>query len=180
MSNKQVVYNVAMYLRLSKDDGDNIESESITNQRKIITEYIDRHPEMKLYNEYVDDGNTGANFNRPDFKRMINDIENKKINMVITKNLARLGRNYIETGTYIEKYFPDHRVRYIAILDKVDNFKDTVSNDFVPIKSVFNEKHCRDTSIAVKKTKRRKMQEGFYALGIYLLAAYGNGNGGRT
>lgn len=163
MSNKQVVYNVAMYLRLSKDDGDNIESESITNQRKIITEYIDRHPEMKLYNEYVDDGYTGANFNRPDFKRMINDIENKKINMVITKNLARLGRNYIETGTYIEKYFPDHRVRYIAILDKVDNFKDTVSNDFVPIKSVFNEKHCRDTSIAVKKTKRRKMQEGFYA-----------------
>ena len=75
--------------------------------------------------------------------------------MVITKNLARLGRNYIETGTYIEKYFPDHRVRYIAILDRVDNFSDSVSNDFVPIKSVFNEKHCKDTSIAVKKTKRK-------------------------
>lgn len=163
MSNKQVVYNVAMYLRLSKEDGDSIESESITNQRKIITEYIDKHSEMKLYNEYVDDGYTGANFDRPNFKRMIKDIENKKINMVITKNLARLGRNYIETGTYIEKYFPDHRVRYIAILDNVDNFKDTVSNDFVPIKSVFNEKHCKDTSIAVKRTKRRKMQEGFYA-----------------
>lgn len=163
MSNKQVVYNVAMYLRLSKDDGDNIESESITNQRKIIKEYIDKHPEMKLYNEYVDDGYSGANFNRPSFNRMLQDIENNKINMVITKNLARLGRNYIETGTYIEKYFPDHRVRYIAILDRVDNFDDTVSNDFVPIKSVFNEKHCKDTSIAVKKTKRRKMQEGFYA-----------------
>lgn len=163
MSNRQVAYNVAMYLRLSKDDGDNVESESITNQRKIITEYIDEHPEMKLYDEYIDDGYTGANFNRPSFKRMINDIENKKINMVITKNLARLGRNYIETGTYIEKYFPDYGVRYIAILDRVDNFEDSVSNDFIPIKSVFNEKHCRDTSIAVKKTKRRKMQEGFYA-----------------
>lgn len=163
MSNKQVVYNVAMYLRLSKDDGDNIESESITNQRKIIKDYIDKHSEMKLYNEYVDDGYSGANFNRPSFNRMLQDIEKKKINIVITKNLARLGRNYIETGTYIEKYFPDHRVRYIAILDKVDNFSDSVSNDFIPIKSVFNEKHCKDTSIAVKKTKRRKMQEGYYA-----------------
>lgn len=163
MSNKQAVYSVAMYLRLSKDDGDNIESESITNQRKIINEYIEKHSEMELYNEYVDDGYTGANFNRPSFKKMLEDIEQKKINMVITKNLARLGRNYIETGTYIEKYFPDHRVRYIAILDRVDNFEDSVSNDFIPIKSVFNEKHCKDTSIAVKKTKRRKMTEGYYA-----------------
>ncbi len=163
MSNKQVVYNVAIYLRLSKDDGDNIESESITNQRKIIKDYINKHQEMKLYNEYVDDGYSGANFNRPAFNKMLRDIEAKKVNMVITKNLARLGRNYIETGSYIEKYFPDHRVRYIAILDRVDNFKDSVNNDFIPIKSVFNEKHCRDTSVAVKKTKRRKMQEGFYA-----------------
>ena len=76
MSNRQVAYNVAMYLRLSKDDGDNVESESITNQRKIITEYIDEHPEMKLYDEYIDDGYTGANFNRPSFKRMIIDIVN--------------------------------------------------------------------------------------------------------
>ena len=78
MSNKQLVYNVAMYLRLSKDDGDNIESESITNQRKIIKEYIDKHSDMKLYDEYVDDGFSGANFNRPSFKRMIKDIEDKK------------------------------------------------------------------------------------------------------
>ena len=77
MSNKQVVYDVAMYLRLSKDDGDNIESESITNQRKIIKDYIDRHTEMKLYDEYVDDGYSGANFNRPSFNRMLQDIEHK-------------------------------------------------------------------------------------------------------
>lgn len=163
MSNKQVIYNVGIYLRLSKDDGDDIESESITNQRKIIKEYISKHENMKIYDEYIDDGYSGANFNRPDFKRLINDVENKKINIVITKNLARLGRNYIEAGFYIEKYFPDHRVRYIAILDNVDNFKESVCNDFIPIKSVFNEKHCRDTSIAVKRTKRKKMKEGFYA-----------------
>ncbi len=163
MSNKQVVYNVAIYLRLSKEDGDNVESESIINQRKIIKEYINKHQEMIIYDEYVDDGYSGANFNRPAFNRMLQDIEEKKIDIIVTKNLARLGRNYIETGEYIEKYFPDHRVRYIAILDKVDNFNDSVSNDFIPIKSVFNEKHCRDTSIAVKKTKRRKMQEGYYA-----------------
>lgn len=163
MSNKQVIYNVGIYLRLSKDDGDDIESESITNQRKLINDYINKNENMKLYDEYVDDGYSGANFNRPDFQRLLKDIENKKINMIITKNLARLGRNYIETGNYIEKYFPDHRVRYIAILDNIDNFKESVSNDFVPIKSVFNEKHCRDTSIAVKRTKRRKMEEGFYA-----------------
>lgn len=163
MSNKQAVYNVAIYLRLSKDDGDNIESESITNQRKIIKEYISNYPEMKLFDEYVDDGYSGANFNRPNFKRLIKDIEDNKINIVITKNLARLGRNYIETGNYIEKYFPDHKVRYIAILDRVDNFSDSVSNDFIAIKSVFNEKHCKDTSIAVKRTKRKRMQEGYYA-----------------
>lgn len=163
MSNKQVIYNVGMYLRLSKDDGDDIESESITNQRKLIKDYINKNENMKLYDEYADDGYSGANFNRPDFQRLLKDIESKKINMVITKNLARLGRNYIETGNYIEKYFPDHRVRYIALLDNIDNFKESVSNDFVPIKSVFNEKHCRDTSIAVKKTKRRKMEEGYYA-----------------
>ena len=162
MSNKQVIYNVGIYLRLSKDDGDDIESESITNQRNIINDYIKKNDNLKFYNEYVDDGYTGTNFNRPGFQMLLKDIENKKINMVITKNLARLGRNYIEIGNYIEKYFPDHRVRYIALLDNVDNFKESVSNDFIPIKSVFNEKYCRDTSIAVKKTKRKRMEEGYY------------------
>lgn len=163
MLKKQVIYNVGVYLRLSKDDGDDIESESITNQRKIINDYIKNNENMIFYKEYVDDGYTGANFDRPSFKRLLDDIKSRRINMVITKNLARLGRNYIETGYYIEKFFPDNRVRYIAILDNIDNFKDSISNDFVPIKSVFNEKHCKDTSIAVKKTKRRKMEEGFYA-----------------
>lgn len=163
MSNKPVIYNVGIYLRLSKDDGDDIESESITNQRRIIKEYISKYENMKIYDEYIDDGYSGANFNRPDFKRLIKDIGNKKLNMVITKNLARFGRNYIESGSYIEKFFPDNGVRYIAILDNVDNFEDNVSNDIMPIKSVFNEKYCRNTSIAVKKSKRKKMNDGFYS-----------------
>ena len=163
MVSSKMIYNVGIYLRLSKDDGDREESESITNQRKIIKDYIEKHDDMILFEEYVDDGYSGANFNRPSFKRLIQDIENKKINMVITKNLARLGRNYIEVGNYIEKYFPDHGIRYLAILDNIDNFCDNSSNDFMPIKSVFNEKHCKDTSIAVKRTKRKRMEDGFYA-----------------
>lgn len=160
---KQQINNIAIYMRLSKDDGDKEESESIRNQRKIINDFIE---ENFIYNncfEYVDDGYTGANFNRPGFKNMISDLNNKNINLVITKNLARFGRNYIDSGEYIEKYFIDKNVRYIAILDKVDNFEDRVSNDFVPIKGVFNEMFCRETSKSVKKSKRRKMQEGFYA-----------------
>ena len=163
MKNQQFNYNVGVYLRISREDGDNKESESISNQRKIIKDFIEKNKNYKVYDEYIDDGYSGANFNRPDFKRLIDDIKKKKINMVITKNLARLGRNYIEVGNYIEKFFPNLGVRYIAVLDKVDNFSDTVSNDLVALKSVFNEKHCKDTSLAVKKSKRRRMKEGVYA-----------------
>ena len=157
------IFNVAIYLRLSKEDGDNEESDSISNQRELILNYISKNTNFKVYNEYIDDGYTGTNFNRPGFKRMIEDIENKNVNMVITKTLSRFGREYIETGWYIEKYFPDNMVRYVAILDKIDNFVENVEADFIPMKSVFNEKFCRETSIAVKKTKRKKMQEGFYS-----------------
>lgn len=150
-------------MRLSKDDGDREESESITNQRNIIYDFIKENFDYENCYEYVDDGYTGANFNRPGFKNMISDIDDKKINLVITKNLARLGRNYIDTGEYIEKIFINKNVRYIAILDKVDNFEDRVTNDFVPLKGVFNELFCRETSKNIKKTKRKRMQEGFYA-----------------
>lgn len=150
-------------MRLSKDDGDREESESITNQRNIIYDFINETFDYENCYEYVDDGYTGANFNRPGFKNMLSDIDSKKINLVITKNLARLGRNYIDTGEYIEKIFINKNVRYIAILDKVDNFEERVTNDFVPLKGVFNELFCRETSKNVKKTKRKRMHEGFYA-----------------
>ena len=99
-------YNVGLYIRLSREDGDKEESESVTNQRKILQDYVKENDNYKIYNEYVDDGYSGTNFDRPAFKKMIKDIEDKKINMVITKSLSRLGRDYIDTGYYIEKYFP--------------------------------------------------------------------------
>lgn len=153
-------YIVAIYLRLSKDDGDKEESESITNQRKILKSYVKENG-YTLYDEYIDDGYSGTNFNRPDFKRMIKDIESGKINMVITKNLARLGRDYIETGRYIETYFPEHDIRYIAILDDVDTYLDK-NCDTVAFKNIMNDFYAKETSKNVKKTKNRKKQEGFY------------------
>ena len=153
-------YSVALYIRLSKEDGDKEESESVTNQRKILRTYAEENG-YKIYDEYVDDGFTGTNFNRPSFKRLINDIENKKVNMVITKTLARLGRDYIETGRYIESYFPEHEIRYIAVLDDVDTFLDK-NCDTVAFKNIMNDYYARDTSRNIKKTKNRKKKEGFY------------------
>lgn len=155
-----IEYSVALYIRLSKEDGDREESESVVNQRKILRAFAEEN-HYGVYDEYVDDGYTGTNFNRPDFKRMITDIENKKVNMVITKTLSRLGRDYIETGRYIEKYFPENNIRYIAVLDDVDTFLDK-NCDTVALKNIFNDFFARETSKNVKKTKNKKKKEGFY------------------
>lgn len=153
-------YNAAIYIRLSKEDGDREESESVTNQRKILKAFA-KENKYNIYDEYVDDGYTGTNFNRPDFKRMIRDIENKKINMVITKSLSRLGRDYIETGRYIETYFPENEIRYIAILDDVDTYLDR-NCDTVAFKNIMNDYYAKETSKNIKKTKNKKKLEGFY------------------
>ena len=159
-NNINTTYNVALYMRLSKDDGDKEESESITNQRKILKTYVKENGYL-LYDEYVDDGYSGTNFNRPGFKRLLKDIEMKKVNMVITKNLARLGRDYIETGRYIETYFPEHQIRYIAVLDDVDTFLDR-NCDTAAFKNIMNDYYAKETSKNIKKTKNRKKKEGFY------------------
>ena len=154
-------YITALYLRLSKDDGDKEESESISNQRKILRAFA-KENKIIVYDEYIDDGYSGTNFDRPDFKRMMKDIENKKINMVITKSLSRLGRDYIETGRLIEKFFPEHSIRYIAILDDVDTLLDS-STDFVALKNLMNDFYAKETSKNIKKTKNRKRKnDGFY------------------
>ena len=157
------IHNVAIYMRLSKDDGDREESESISNQRAIILNYIENNFNYEKYYEYVDDGVSGATFNRPGFKKMIAELKVNKIDLVITKNLARFARNYIDAGDYIEKLFPDNNIRYIAILDGIDNFEDRIENEFAPIKGVFNELFCKETSKSIKKTKRKKMQDGIYS-----------------
>lgn len=153
-------YIVALYMRLSKDDGDKEESESITNQRKILKAFA-KENNYQIYDEYIDDGYSGTNFNRPDFRRMIKDIKDGNVNMVITKNLARLGRDYIETGRYIETFFPEHNIRYIAILDDVDTYLDK-NCDTVAFKNIMNDFYAKETSKNIKKTKNRKKQEGFY------------------
>ena len=139
--NNDGTYKVGMYIRLSKEDcdknGEKLESESITNQRDLILKFI-KENNYNLYDEYVDDGFSGTTFDRPAFKRLIRDIEDKKVNMVITKDLSRLGRDHIYFGYYVERFFPENGIRYIAILDRVDTMIDSAGNEMVQLKAVFN------------------------------------------
>lgn len=148
----------ALYCRLSQDDGLDGESNSIANQKSILEQYaIDhRFPNIK---SYVDDGYSGANFNRPDFQRMMSDMEDGKIGIIITKDLSRLGRNQLHTGLYIEERFPQFGVRYIAINDNVDT-ENAESNDLMPFKNLFNEWFVRDTSRKIRAVQRAKAQRG--------------------
>lgn len=152
-------YWAALYMRLSKDDEGAGESTSITNQRKMLRAYAEEH-QYFVYDEYIDDGISGTTFERPDFKRMIQDIEDDKINLVITKDLSRLGRDYILTGKYTEIYFPFKKVRYIAINDGYDS--DAPQTDIAPFKNVINELYARDTSRKIRSAFETRMQEGSF------------------
>ena len=134
----------ALYCRLSIEDGRDNESMSISNQKAILSEYAEKNGMMN-YAFYVDDGYTGRNFDRPGFQRMINDIEDGRINCVITKDLSRLGRNYIDAGRYIEIYFPRHHIRYIAVTDNVDS-NNSQGMDITPFKNIQNDMYSRDIS----------------------------------
>ena len=142
---KHILFNVAEYIRLSREDGDKAESDSIGNQRKLITDYLKDKDDFVLYDTYIDDGFTGTNFNRPSFKRMIADIEAGNVNCVIVKDLSRFGRDYIDTGKYLERYFPDNGVRFISITDNIDSMKQAYDM-LLPIKNIFNEQYARDIS----------------------------------
>ena len=143
--------NAVGYLRISKEDENNQESESIANQKTIIQKYAEENG-LIITKFYADDGFTGTNFDRPAFKNLLEDIEHKKVNIVITKDMSRLGRNYIEVGYYLENYFPLNKVRYIAINDGVDTFADSSSNDMTPFKSVMNDWYCKDISKKVRSS----------------------------
>lgn len=157
-------YKVGIYIRLSKEDEEKekySESESILNQREILMQYI-KENKLNFVKEYVDDGISGTSFDRPAFNNMINDIENGEINMVITKDLSRLGRNYVQSGYYTETYFPEHNVRYISILDNIDTFTDSASNDIAPFKSILNEMYAKDTSKKINSVLQSKRKNGEY------------------
>ncbi len=138
-------YRAALYIRLSKEDESEGPSQSVTNQRSLLEEFVRKH-HLQVYDTYIDDGWSGTNFDRPDFQRMIGDIEAKKVNMVITKDLSRLGRDYIMTGHYMERYFPEHRVRYISLLDGIDTGVESSANDITPFRAIMNDMYAKDIS----------------------------------
>ena len=164
----------AAYLRLSIEDGDKAESNSIGNQRELIRDFVAERPELHLVGEYADDGYTGTNFERPGFTQMMEDIKSGKINCIIVKDLSRLGRNYIEMGKYLEQIFPMMGIRFIAINDNYDN-ANTESSDsdsiVVPFKNLLNDSYCRDISIKVRSQLDIKRRKGEF-IGGYAMYGY--------
>lgn len=153
---------VGVYLRISKEDSACCsDSQSIKNQKSLILDYI-RDKGFFIYDYYVDDGFSGANFDRPAFKRMIKDIEAGKMNVVITKDISRLGRDFIETSHYIFKYFPEKNIRYISILDHFDTMKPNGMEDIIPFQAIINDMYLKDTSKKIKAIRQNKMREGLF------------------
>ncbi len=150
-------YNTALYLRLSRDDELQGESSSITSQRQLLTQYV-KERGWSIVGEYIDDGYSGTNYDRPNFQRMIDDIEDGKINCVITKDLSRLGRNYVLTGQYTDFYFPSKGVRYIAVNDNVDTLNG--ENEIAPFLNILNEMQSRQTSKKIKSAFRARFANG--------------------
>ena len=158
---------VGIYLRLSKEDEKDGESSSISNQRAILFEYI-KNNNLEYVDEYIDDGVSGTTFDRVGFKRMLFDIDNKRINMVITKDTSRLGRDHIEFGFYVERYFPEHNVRYVAVCDGIDT--ECNYNDMLLFKSIYNDMYVKDISNKIRASLNIKKRNGEF-VGAY--APYG-------
>ncbi|MEG2727374.1 MAG: recombinase family protein, partial [Bacilli bacterium] len=156
-------YNTALYIRLSREDGDNLESESITNQREVLQVFLNRNEEeLLLFGEYVDDGYSGSNFERPAWKKLLIDISNKKINTIVTKDLSRMGRDYISMGEYIEKIFPERGIRFIALNDDIDTLYETPGKEFLMFKLVFNDYYLKDTSKKIRNILKAKKEKGLF------------------
>lgn len=175
-------YHVAIYLRLSRDDiatgsgknvyGNRTESNSISSQRDMIRSFIKKQDNMTIYDSYVDDGWSGANFDRPEFKRMMEDIEVGQVDCVIVKDLSRLGRDYIEAGRLIQKTFPAFSVRFIALTDNFDSLtaNDNETSLVVPVKNFINDFYSKDISGKVRSNQKIKRENGDF---IGAFAAYG-------
>lgn len=158
-----------LYLRLSRDDEKNTESESIANQRLFLRNYAREHG-FKITAEYCDDGYSGTTFDRPAFIEMLSQIEQGNISTIMTKDLSRLGRDYIKTGYYLEQYFPLHNIRYIAVNDGIDTVNENACNDMAPFRAVFNDMYAKDISKKVRCALDTKKREGKF---IGAFAPYG-------
>lgn len=166
-------YKAAIYIRVSKDDGDKMESNSISNQRTLIRSYLENKPDIEICSERVDDGYSGVSFDRPAVKAMLSDIRNGSVNCVIVKDLSRFGRNYIETGRYIEQLFPFMGVRFIAINDGFDSAcKQSQADDMIiPFKNLINDAYSRDISVKVRSGQNIRRLRGDY-IGAFPLYGY--------
>ena len=174
---KEILYHAAIYLRLSREDenmdGDHkTMSNSITSQRDLACSFVREQEDMELFDLYIDDGYSGTNFDRPDFKRMMADVEAGHVNCIIVKDLSRFGRDYIEAGRFIQKTFPAFSVRFIAITDHYDSLtadRNTASL-VIPVKNFVNDSYCRDISGKVKSHQKVKREQGKF---IGAFAVYG-------
>ena len=158
------IYKTAIYTRLSKEDGDKAESDSIINQRALINDFLKPKTDIQVIEEFTDDGFSGGNFDRPGFLRMLKAIDSKEIDCVIVKDLSRFGRNYIEVGRYIERVFPEKGVRLIAINDNYDSIETRKSSDniILPFKNLLNDAYLRDISVKIKSQLSVKRNRGEY------------------
>lgn len=151
----------ALYVRLSVEDGHG-RSNSIENQQMILNDFVSNKPEFQIVDTYIDNGLTGTNFDRPNFQRMLADIECGKINCVIVKDLSRLGRNIIDTGYYVEQYFVQHKVRFIAVNDNYDTADENgaQSGIILPLKNMVNEAYALDIGKKIKSAAHQAMLDG--------------------
>ena len=163
MNNKSGIdFNTGIYIRLSQEDKDKkyeSDSESVINQRELLTKYVENNS-FNLVGEYVDDGYSGTDFERPGFKKLIEDIKNRKINCVIVKDLSRLGRDHIMTGYYIETFFPENNIRFISILESYDSFKNQASNDSSTFIIACNDYYSKQNSIKIRNVLNEKRKNG--------------------
>ncbi|MGM9614744.1 MAG: recombinase family protein [Oscillospiraceae bacterium] len=163
------MYKTARYARLSREDGDKPESDSILNQLRVITDFCSLHPELEVLEDYTDDGFTGTNFQRPGFQRMLGDIQAGTINCVVVKDLSRFGRDYIDMGYYLERLFPTLGVRFIAVNDRVDSLSGPY-DILLPLKNIFNTQYAKDISSKIRSSFRTKQRRGEF---VGAFASYG-------
>lgn len=171
--NAEQVWNTCGYVRLSREDGDKEESNSVTGQKDLIRDYMTRHPELRECGMKVDDGFTGSNFDRPAFQEMMAEVKAGNINCIVVKDLSRFGRDHLEAGEYLERIFPFLGVRFIAINDNYDSLNSNSESDelIVPFKNLINEAYCRDTSIKIRSQLEIKRKRGDF-IGSFAVFGY--------
>lgn len=165
-------WNVGVYLRLSSDDGDKLESNSITNQKDMITRHLSTLSNVKIYNYYIDDGYTGTDVNRPGYQKMLEDMRDRYINTIIVKYLSRIGRNYIGVGNFIDEIIPLYKLRFISINDKIDSYLNPESMNTleIPFKNLMNENYAKDILNKIRSTHVVRKQKGDF---IGVVAPFG-------